>query len=258
MVNHCNKAGAPSVMHRVTSSLSWILENLEAEGSGLCPREAEPSPHCVTVAGFSFLPEKAQSKLGCRASSMKHPDTIRCSGWDALHISVYSGWSQHYHLHQDWRRWGSKYQRMPYWSSIWTRCYSSFLISEALVQHQGRQLWCAGGWSLGVLPTYWLLEMFSRNICSKCLGVLPTYWLLEIFTNWYILLVCILLTNVDVRLYIWWCNHKTNKMLCFTVDKYAWYFDIVLYIKRRLNFHKWIGQFVLSPKYLNWYSQVTS
>ena len=63
MVNHCNKAGAPSVMHRVTSSLSWILENLEAEGSGLCPREAEPSPHCVTVAGFSFLPEKAQSKL---------------------------------------------------------------------------------------------------------------------------------------------------------------------------------------------------
>jgi len=45
------QAGAPSVMHRVTSSLPWILDNLEAEGSGLCPREAEPSPHCVTVAG---------------------------------------------------------------------------------------------------------------------------------------------------------------------------------------------------------------
>ena len=42
-------------MHRVTSSLAWILETLEAEGSGLCPREAEPSKHCVTVAGFNFV-----------------------------------------------------------------------------------------------------------------------------------------------------------------------------------------------------------
>ena len=65
IINHENKAGAPSVMHRVTSSLAWILENLEAEGSGLCPREAEPSPHCVTVAGFNLVSEQSQSKTGC-------------------------------------------------------------------------------------------------------------------------------------------------------------------------------------------------
>ena len=56
MTNDENKAGAPSVTQRVTSSLSWILENLQAEGSALCPREAEPSSHCVTVAGFRFVP----------------------------------------------------------------------------------------------------------------------------------------------------------------------------------------------------------
>jgi len=79
------KAGAPSVMHRVTSSLPWILDNLEAEGSGLCPREAEPSPHCVTVAGFSFLPEKARSKLGCQASSlMSQVQWLECPAYFRL------------------------------------------------------------------------------------------------------------------------------------------------------------------------------
>ena len=52
-------------MHRVTSSLAWILGTLETEESALCPREAEPSPHCVTVAGFNLF---SQLKLGGQAN----------------------------------------------------------------------------------------------------------------------------------------------------------------------------------------------
>ena len=51
----------------------------------------------------------------------------RCSGWNALHISISSGWSQHYFLHQDWRRWGSKCNSLIDGNS-------SFLISEVEVQ----------------------------------------------------------------------------------------------------------------------------
>ena len=91
VTNQRIKAGAPSVMHRVTSSLPWIVENLE--GSGLCPRQAEPSPHCVTVAGLSLVVTYQFKPWLDSECQTKTNVVFRCRGWNAMHISFYGGWS---------------------------------------------------------------------------------------------------------------------------------------------------------------------
>ena len=66
---------------------------------------------------------------------------LRCSGRSILHISINSGWSQHYQLHQDWWGRGSNFKCMQFW--FWfQKPWCSTKVDSSGVQEVGHWGYC--------------------------------------------------------------------------------------------------------------------